>query len=159
MNRTSIRTTPRTEAPAAEAGFFSGNGSRPRFGWLHRAGMPAMGIGLIIVPPFGYEAICAQRTLRHLAEEAAQAGVTAVRVDLDGTGNSAGDDLDPQRLECWLASIDDACELARSAGVDRLVLAGIRLGATLATLAACRRHDVAGLVAIAAVPSGKALLR
>jgi len=159
MNRTSIRTTPRTEAPAAEAGFFFGNGSRPRFGWLHRAGVPATGIGLVIVPPFGYEAICAQRTLRHLAEEAAQAGVTAVRVDLDGTGNSAGDDLDPQRLECWLASIDDACELARSAGADRLVLAGIRLGATLATMAACRRHDVAGLVAIAAVPSGKALLR
>lgn len=159
MNRTSIRTTPRTEAPAAEAGFFSGNGSRPRFGWLHRASLPATGIGLIIVPPFGYEAICAQRALRHLAEDAARAGVTAVRVDLDGTGNSAGGDLDSQRLECWLASIDNACELARSAGAERLVLAGIRLGAALATLAACRRQDVWGLVAIAAVPSGKALLR
>lgn len=158
MNIAGAGTPSPTEAPAAEAGFF-GKASRPRFGWLHRAAVPATGVGLIIVPPFGYEAVCAQRALRHLAEDAAQAGVLAVRVDLDGTGNSAGDDLDPQRLEGWLASIDDACGLARSTGADRLVLVGVRLGATLASIAAARRQDVAGLVAIAAVPSGKALLR
>lgn len=159
MNGTGAPTKPRSDAPAAEAGFFFGKGSRPRFGWVHHAAAPATGVGLIIVPPFGYEAICAQRALRHLAEEAAQAGVIAVRVDLDGTGNSAGDGLDPQRLECWLASIEDACELARSEGAERLVLVGVRLGTALATLAAGLRHDVAGLVAIAPVPSGKALLR
>lgn len=159
MSRPTARTAPPTESLPAEAGFFPGKGSRPQFGWLHRPAVPATGVGLVIVPPFGYEAICAQRALRHLAEEAAQVGMIAVRVDLDGTGNSAGDDLDPQRLESWLASIDGACALARSAGTDRLVLAGVRLGAMLATLASCRRDDVDGLVAIATVPSGKALLR
>ena len=150
---------PRPEPPAAEAGFLSGEGLRPCFAWLHRSGGAATGVGLVIVPPFGYEAICAQRALRHLAEAAAQAGLVAVRVDPDGTGNSAGDGLDPDRLESWLASIDRACALALDAGADRLVLAGVRLGATLAILAAGRRHDVAGVVAIAAVPGGKALLR
>lgn len=144
---------------SAEPGFFGGQASRPRFGWLHRAAAPMTGVGLIVVPPFGYEAICAQRALRYLAEAAASAGMVAVRLDLDGGGNSAGDDLDPDRLDGWMSSIDDACTLARAAGAHRLVLAGVRLGATLATLAAARRDDIAGLVAIAAVPSGKALLR
>ncbi len=117
------------------------------------------GVGLVIVPPFGYEAICSARALRVMAERAATAGLVAVRVDLDGTGDSEGDDLDRGRLEAWLASINDACDLARAEGADRIVLCGVRLGAVLATLAAGRRADVAGLVAIALVPSGKALLR
>jgi alpha/beta superfamily hydrolase len=144
-------------APIVRGGFF-GTGSRARFGWVHAPAAPN-GAGLVIVPPFGYEAICAHRSLRAIAGEAARAGVIAVRADLDGTGDSAGDDLDPDRVDAWLASIDDACELARGSGADRLVLAGVRLGASLAALAAERRDDVAGLVAIAAVPSGKALVR
>jgi pimeloyl-ACP methyl ester carboxylesterase len=148
----------REPAIARQEGVFFGDGSRPRFGWVHR---PAVGngVGLVIVPPFGYEAICAHRSLRHIADAAAKAGVVAVRFDLDGTGDSAGDDLDPGRLDAWLASIADACDLARANGATRLVLAGVRLGATLATLAAARRPDVVGLVAIAAVSSGKALVR
>ena len=141
-----------------DGGFFGGADRRARFGWLHRPAH-ATGAAVVIVPPFGYEAICAHRALRHLADAAARAGMLAVRFDLDGTGDSAGDDLDGGRLEAWLSSIADACDLARSAGADRLVLVGIRLGATLATLAAVRRDDVAGVVAVAAVPSGKALVR
>lgn len=159
MSNSSSVADSRASASFAEPGFFFTDPVRPRFGWLHRPSTSANGVGLIVVPPFGYEAICAQRCLRHLAEDAARTGLVAVRVDLDGTGNSAGDDLDPDRLDGWLASIDDACELARGAGADRLVLVGIRLGATLATLTAARRNDIAGLVAIAAVPRGKALLR
>jgi len=147
-----------THAAAAEAGYF-GPTTRPRFGWLHRPAAPANDVGLVIVPPFGYEAVCAQRSLRHLAEQAAHAGVAAVRFDLDGSGDSAGDDLDPDRLDHWLASIDDACALVRSTGADRIVLVGVRLGAVLALLAATQRADIAGVVAIAAVASGKAWLR
>ncbi len=146
-----------TGAPSAEPLYF-GSPDRPRFGWVHRPAAPS-GPGLVIVPPFGYEAICAHRALRHLAEAAAGAGLVAVRLDLDGTGDSAGHELDDGRLEAWLASIDDACDLAIARGADRLVLAGVRLGASLAALAAERRSDVAGIVAIAPVPSGKALLR
>lgn len=155
----------REPAIARPEGLFFGDASRPRFGWVHRPAV-ANGVGLVIVPPFGYEAICAHRSLRHLADAAAKAGVVAVRFDLDGTGDSAGDDLDPGRVEAWLASIADACDLARAHAATRLVLAGVRLGATLATLAAAARNeaatgrgDVVGLVAIAAVPSGKALVR
>jgi pimeloyl-ACP methyl ester carboxylesterase len=141
-----------------EGGFFAGGDGRARFGWVHEPAKPT-GIALVIVPPFGYEAICAHRSLRHLADAAAAAGVVAVRFDLDGTGDSAGDDLEHGRFDAWLASISDACDLARTRGADRIVLAGVRLGASLATLAAARRSDIAGVVAIAAVPAGKALVR
>jgi peptidoglycan/LPS O-acetylase OafA/YrhL/alpha-beta hydrolase superfamily lysophospholipase len=141
----------------AEAGYF-GPPERARFGWLHRRTANAR-VGVVIVPPFGYEAVCAARSLRHLAEDAERAGLIALRFDLDGTGDSAGDDLDPARLDNWLDSIDDACALVRRAGAEQVVLVGVRLGALLAATAATRRDDIAGVVAIGAVPTGKALLR
>jgi pimeloyl-ACP methyl ester carboxylesterase len=144
-----------TAVPRATGVFF---GARPRFGWIHPPAN-ATGVGLVIVPPFGYEAICAHRALRHLAETAARAGLVAIRVDLDGTGDSAGDDLDHGRLDAWIASVADAADVARQHGADRIVIAGVRLGATIAALAAAKRDDVAGVVAIAAVSSGKAVVR
>lgn len=149
----------RRDGCTAAAGWFGPEG-RAHFGWLYRPERPAANrVGIVIVPPFGREEICAHRTLRHLAEDAARAGSVAVRFDLDGTGDSAGDDTDPDRIGAWLASIDAACNLARGAGATQLVLAGVRLGATLATLAAPRRGDIAALVAFNAVVSGKAYLR
>jgi dienelactone hydrolase len=143
----------------AEAGWF-GPGERPRFGWLYRPDTLAPnGVGVVVVPPFGYEAICAHRTLKHLAEDAAKSGFVALRFDLDGSGDSAGDDTDPDRMEAWLASIRDACDLVRDSGASQLVLVGIRLGATLAILAAQARADVSALVAFNAVVSGRAYLR
>jgi pimeloyl-ACP methyl ester carboxylesterase len=141
-----------TPLPPPEAVYI---GDRPRFAWLHRPATAAT-TALVIVPPFGYEAVCAHRALRHLAQAAARAGLFAIRVDLDGTGDSAGDDLDPGRLDAWLAAIDAACDAAEA---DRIVIAGVRLGATLAALAAARRGDIAGVVAIAPLPVGRAWLR
>lgn len=161
MNSEALPETDRDDTcPTAEAGYVGHAATRQGFVWLHRAaGTKANGNGLVIVPPFGYEAICAYRSLRQLARSAAQSGLTAVCPDLDGSGNSAGDDLDPDRIESWLTSINDACELARTAGANHLVLVGVRLGALLATLAAERRNDVNGLVAIAGAISGKTFLR
>lgn len=148
----------RGENHQAEPGWF-GPEDRPRFGWLYRPDRPIGTTGIVIVPPFGYEAICVHRSMRHLAEDAAQASFVVLRFDLDGTGDSVGSDADPDRVGAWIASIHDACEVALSAGATQLVLVGVRLGATLAMLAAAHRKDVAGLVAINAVISGKAFLR
>ena len=86
---------------------FFGPEARPLFGWLHRAPAPSR-LGLVICPPFGYEAICTHRVLRHFAEAAAAAGVPALRFDYDGAGDSAGDDRDPVRLSAWVASVGRA---------------------------------------------------
>jgi len=149
----------RGDGYTAEAGWF-GPEDRPRFGWLYRPDTPAPnGAGVVIVPPFGREDICAHRTLRHLAEDAAKAGFIAARFDLDGTGDSAGNDADPDRMGAWTTSISDACDLMRGSGASQLVLIGVRLGATLATLAAQGREDVSALIAFNAVVSGRTYLR
>ena len=138
--------------------FYFGPRGRPLFGWLHPA--PAASVGLLICNPFGDEAVRTHRTTHHLAARASTAGVPTFRFDYDGTGDSAGHDLDPDRLAHWLSSIHLAADtLRRLSGVTTLCFAGIRLGATLATLAAQERSDVAGLIAIAPVVSGKAYVR
>ena len=147
--------------PRAEPVFF-GNTERPLFGWIHGSHAPGEHVptGLILCNPFGYEAISAHRTVRHFAEAAAAAGIPAVRFDYDGTGDSAGNDLDPDRLRAWVDSVHQAAEtLRRETGCERLYLLGIRLGATLAALAASERADVAGLIAIAPVVNAKAYIR
>lgn len=149
----------RGDGYTAEAGWF-GPEDRPRFGWLYRPDKAAPnGVGVVIVPPFGREDICAHRTLRHLAEDAAHAGFLALRFDLDGCGDSVGGDTDPDRIGAWIRSIEDACDLVRGNGASRLVVVGVRLGATLAIQAAQKRSDISALVAFNAVISGKAYLR
>ncbi|HSV69331.1 MAG TPA: alpha/beta fold hydrolase [Methylibium sp.] len=147
-------------APPAEPLYF-GPSEEPLFGWLHRApgdGPPAL--GLVICNPFGFEEVCAHRSLRALAQAAAGGGVPALRFDYAGCGNSHGSDRDPGRVASWLASTQEAiAALRRATGVDRVALLGVRLGALLAALAARERDDVAGLVAVAPVVSGRAYLR
>jgi alpha-beta hydrolase superfamily lysophospholipase len=138
---------------------YFGPEARPLFGWVHRAPARAR-VGLVICSPFGYEAICAYRVLRHFAQAAAAAGFPALRFDYDGAGNSAGDDREPARLVAWTASVGHAIDAVREqTGVERVVLLGIRLGALIATLAATTRDDVDSLVAIAPVVAGKAHVR
>jgi alpha-beta hydrolase superfamily lysophospholipase len=140
---------------------YFGDRNRPLFGWLHLPEQvsPAA-LGLLICNPFGNEAICAHRTLRHIAERACRAGLPVLRFDYDGTGDSAGEDSDPDRVQAWLASVAQAAdELRRATGLERLCLLGIRLGATLATTVAAQRNDVVGLIGIAPVVTGKAYVR
>jgi predicted alpha/beta hydrolase len=138
---------------------FFGPSKRPLFGFLHSQAASS-GLGLVIANPFGYEAVCAHRSLRHFAEAAAKVGVPALRFDYDGTGDSAGDDRDPDRLAAWVASVGHAIDALRSrTSVSRVCVLGVRLGALVAALASATRDDVAGLVAVAPVIAGKAYLR
>lgn len=144
--------------PTRDAKFFGE--PRRRFGVIHHAATRDVPLAVVVVPPFGYEEICAHRSLRALADALAAAGVPAVRVDLDGTGDSEGSDLEPDRLAAWQASIADAIALAHGElGVARVIVLGLRLGATLAVLAAEGRADVDAVIAIAPVIKPKAYLR
>src|SRR5690242_11486928 len=90
---------------------YFGPSERPLFGWLHDAERaPGASLGLVICSPFGDEAIRTQRTIRHLAEDAARAGIPALRFDYDGAGDSAGNDLDSDRVHAWLRSIRFAAQ-------------------------------------------------
>jgi len=141
--------------------FYFGPPELPLFGWLHASAQPAGGrLGLVICNPFGFEEICAHASLRRLAQAAAEAGIPALRFDYAGTGNSAGDEFEPDRLPAWIDSVHRAIEtLKRETGVERICLFGLRLGAMIATLSAIERDDVAALIAFAPVVRGRGHVR
>lgn len=115
---------------------YLGDGNDACFGWLHvdEAAGPR-DCCAILCAPTGHEYTRAHRTLRHLADRLARAGVPALRFDYHGIGDSPGADLDPARVDTWLANIRSAVAKAREAtGMQRACLIGVRLGATLAAM-------------------------
>lgn len=128
-------------------------------GWLH---VPSDGIvgdvGVVICAPLGRDARCAHRPLRLLAERLAAAGMPTLRYDHLGTGDSL--DLPhgvEDALPVWCGGVASAVDcLRRRAGSRRVILIGLRFGATLAALSS----DLAdGLVLLAPVVRGSGWLR
>jgi alpha-beta hydrolase superfamily lysophospholipase len=110
------------------------DGELTLFGWFHRATtLRARDCAAVICNPLGYEYVHSHRSLRHLADQLARSGVPALRFDYHGTGDSPGDDLDSDRLACWLGNIKAAIAQAQTlSGCTRICLIGVRMGATLA---------------------------
>lgn len=134
--------------------------AHPFFGWYHAApDAPQHDVAAVICGPLGSEYTRSHRSVRHLADRLARAGIPAVRFDWHGTGNSPGTDLDPGRVDAWLANIRAACDHARRlSGRTRVALIGIRLGGTLAALAS-RDIDPALLVLWNSPSKGKPYVR
>jgi alpha-beta hydrolase superfamily lysophospholipase len=144
----------------AEALYFDSSGQR-LFGWLHRPEEgTAANIGLVICKPFGYEAICAHRSVRAFADMGAAVGMHALRFDYLGTGDSADIAPEADQLEVWTNDVIAAVsELRRLTGVQRVCVVGFRLGALLATLAGARSKTLDGLVLISPIVNGRRYLR
>jgi pimeloyl-ACP methyl ester carboxylesterase len=99
-----------------------------------------------------------QWAYRQLAGRLADAGVHAMRFDWSGTGDSAGD-LSTASLDRWTDDVATAAaELRDLAGVTRLSLVGMRLGATIAARAVARGVRVQELVLWDPVVSGQPYL-
>ena len=130
------------------------------FGWLHQPKDLRAAACVVLCNPFGYEALSAYRSARELADALAASGVAALRFDYPGTGDSSGNEDDPLRWRAWLDSIKAAVTLLREeSGASRVTLCGLRLGATLAALAAQELGGVDDLVLLMPVISGKAYIR
>lgn len=130
------------------------------FGWFHPPAQPARDLAIVMCPPIGYEAICSYPTYVQLARHFAEAGFPVLRFDPPGTGDSAGDDSQPARVEAWLGGIEAAVAQARAcSGATQVALFGLRLGATLAVEAAARLGGVDSLLLWAPCASGKAFAR
>lgn len=109
----------------------------------------------VMADPFAEEKKCAHRVMAETAEALAEAGITVLRFDYGGTGDSEGEFPD-QTLAEWEQDLVVAGEWARrELAPSALALVGVRLGAVLAARAASAlRPDV--LVLIAPVTDGKA---
>lgn len=146
----------------------SGDGMTPvtfngTFGWLHT---PRGGVGrvaVLICPSLMQDALLSHVSLRLLGDRLAEAGYWALRFDYPGTADSQAEgDVEPPEghWQSWLNSIDGAADWVReTTGASELVLCGLRIGATLASLVAARRDDVAGLIQLAPVVRGNSYVR
>ncbi len=119
----------------------------------------APGPAVLMLPPFGDEALKTSRIWRNLAIDLAKHGLATLRFDLPGTGNSAGEATENGRVEVWQAAIRDcACWLAARHD-ERVILFGHRFGALLALDAAASGVSAERLVLLDPPVSGAALVR
>ena len=144
--------------PLGKHPIYFGTAERPLFGFYHPpSGTDIHPLGIVLCNPIGDDLIRGHRAFRHLAEALAGAGFAALRFDFDGTGDSAGDERDPDRVATWRADVARAAaELRARSGVEALALLGLKLGATLATMAAEDLGGVEALVLWGAHESGSA---
>ena len=141
----------------AEATYF-GTAGRRLFGWYHPAEQATRGV--VICSPVGEESTGWHRAGRHWAEGLANAGIAVLRFDYHGTGDSLGDLGDRDNVHAWVESVADASEYLRGrAGALHIVVAGLRLGTTLALASAVEHGRVDGLILWAPYISGKAWIR
>ena len=130
---------------AVVEGYLEGPG--PLFASYHAPVGPARNLAWVVCTPIHLDLIQSYRSMRRLAEELASAGFHVLRIHYEGTGESIGStDLDPGRVEAWLASVRRAVEAMRGIeGVEGVAIAGVRIGATFA-LETATHLDIAKLV-------------
>ncbi len=128
-------------------------------GWYHGVGGNAATTAVLLCPGLRTDGLTGHRSFRLVADALAQAGYPVLRFDYPGTADSADlGDAEPWRA--WLDSIHAAADWLRThSGARRLVLAGLRMGATLAVCATAEREDVAGLLLLAPVLRGRSYIR
>ncbi len=152
-------TAPAQSSHASATPLWFGPDDRPLFGWLHLPPDGRARGGVVLAQPLGIEAICTYFTYRLAAQALADRGIAVLRFDYDGTGDSAGSETDPDRLDAWLDSLSRAVDALADTGVAAIGLAGTRMGGLFAAHEAARRGGVDALALWDPCLSGKAFLR
>ncbi|MBZ5554818.1 MAG: alpha/beta hydrolase [Acidobacteriia bacterium] len=140
--------------------FYFGPQDMPLFGIYHppltRADRET---GVVLCNTFGSEYIYSHRALRQLAVRLSRVGFHVLRFDYYGTGDSGGES-DEVDLEQWKKDITIAIsELKERAGLSKVSLIGLRLGAALGLLVSRERNDVESVLLWEPVIEGKGYIK
>jgi hypothetical protein len=128
-------------------------------GYFRHAKSTAADQAVLFVNPWGFEELSVRKFWRILADTFSRSGISSLRFDLPGTGNSL--DCDPQtQLVVWQdAIITAAAELRRLSGASEILVVSQGLGAPLAATVLDRLGPLAGMAMLAPVLSGRLYLR
>jgi len=144
----------------ARAMYLQGCSGAPFFAVLHSGAAPAKQTAVLLCPPFGWEDMCSYRSRREWAEHLARAGHTTLRIDLPGSGDSAGSPTDPGQLDAWTQAVDAAAWwLRRAAGARRVAVIGLGLGGMVSCRAALGGAPIDELILWSVPARGRRLLR
>ena len=139
--------------------YFFGSDAPRLFGAYHPPAGARRAQAVLLCPALGHEYVQCHFAYRLLAAQLAQAGFPVLRFEYRGLGNAEGS-LTEASLEDWVADSNRALEeLAQRSGARSLCVGGIRLGATLAALAAGCSPSVIATVLWYPVVEGAAYLR
>jgi len=141
-------------------------GAREESGWLPGGGgwsllcLPAAprGAGCVLLPPLADERKSSLRPMVEIARALADVGITALRIDYRGTGDSSGRSLDTTLSSMVEDALAAADHIRKDLGCERVALAGLRLGGSVALLAA-QRARADSVVVMEAVNDGAAYVR
>ncbi|HWH93009.1 MAG TPA: hypothetical protein VNT03_04035 [Baekduia sp.] len=131
----------------------------PIFAVFHAVAEP-VDTAVLLLPPFGYDDVCAYRGLRTWALALSSEGIAALRIDPPGSGDSGGSPQDPGRAASWTRAVAvSAAWLRQRTGARRIVAIGVGLGGLVAAQAVVEGADVDDLVLWGAPARGRTLVR
>lgn len=134
---------------------FFGSSDRALFGMFHPAtGRVRRDSGIVLCYPMGQEYMRSHRAIKQLALMLSKSGFDVLRFDYSCTGDSYGNCEESSLLK-WIEDISTAVdELRDTAGVEKVSLVGLRVGAALAALASTRISNLQSVLLWDPVVSG-----
>jgi uncharacterized protein len=121
----------------------------------HNSPPSSKGIGIVFCHPFSEEKLISYRAMVNLARSLTTYGISCLRFDEMGHGDSDGN-FEDSTIETRLSDIRCAIKFIKEKTVNaRIGFVGVRLGATLSALASTQELEIDFLVMIAPIIDGK----
>lgn len=136
-----------------EALFFGNSSGVSLFGVLHHS-QERPATGAVFCNPLGEEKQTCYRPFVAFSRRLARAGVPSLRFDCLGSGDSEGE-ASEATIATQISDLRDAVGLATSRlGIEKVVLIGLRLGASVAALTAEEDERVCALALLSPIVDG-----
>ena len=130
------------------------------FGVYHAPPPGPVATAVLLCPPWGWDDVSSYRSRLVWAEDLAAAGHPTLRIDLPGTGDSAGSAADPDRIGAASAAVTAAASWLRTtSGADRVAVVGLGLGGLVAARALADGAPIDELVLWAVPATGRNFIR
>jgi dienelactone hydrolase/pimeloyl-ACP methyl ester carboxylesterase len=131
----------------------------PTFGLYDAPSEPSHPLAVLFCAPLGWQDMVTYPVRRQWASALAAAGHPVLRLDLPGSGHSAGGAGDAALVAAWVAATGAAAAWLRAQGAGAVAAIGIDFGALLALHAAAQGAPIDDLVLWGMPGNGRQLVR